>query len=69
MLKKIRIQGAVLLFKQSRHPIKLTALIYLKEALLAERYEECADIIRTAIEFGAEQFEIQGLLENPKREP
>ena len=28
-----------------KHPVKLTALLYLKDALRQERYESCADII------------------------
>lgn len=31
-----------------KHPIKLTALLYLREALKTERYEHCADIISVA---------------------
>ena len=34
-----------------KHPIKLTALLYLKEALLKERYELCPEIINVAKEF------------------
>ena len=53
--------------RTSRHPVKLTALAYLKEALLNEVYEECPLAIRIAKEFGAEDFEIQDLLEDPRR--
>ena len=53
----------------SKHPAKLTALLYLKEALLKERYEECAQTIAVAREFGAADFEIQDLLEDPRRSP
>ncbi len=52
-----------------RHPVKLTALLYLREALLEERYEECAEMIGIAQEFGAQPFEIQNLLEDPRRIP
>ena len=52
-----------------RHPVKLTALFYLREALLWERYEECAEFIAIAREFGAEPFEIQYLLEDARRLP
>ena len=51
------------------HPLKLTALLYLKEALLAEKYEDCGEIVATALEFGAERLEIQYLLEDPRRMP
>lgn len=52
-----------------RHPVKLTALLYLKEALLAERYEDCRVFIGIAKEFGAKEFEIRDLLEDPRRIP
>ena len=52
-----------------RDPVKLTALLYLREALLAERYEECAEFIAAAREFGAGHYEIQNLLEDPRRMP
>lgn len=51
------------------HPLKITALLYLKEALLKEQYEECAAIIATAKEFGALDWQIRLLLEDPKRSP
>ena len=54
---------------ESHHPLKITALWYLKEALIRERYEQCADIVATAKEFGAADFEIQDLLEDPRRSP
>lgn len=50
-------------------PVKLTALLYLREALLAERYEECADFIAIAYEFGAREFEVSEILEDPRRFP
>jgi hypothetical protein len=52
-----------------KHPLKLTALLYLKEALLRERYEICAEVIAVAKEFGAADFEVQDLLEDPRRTP
>ena len=54
---------------RSRDPVKLTALIYLREALIAERYKICAEFIAIAKEFGALDEEIRVLLENPKRHP
>lgn len=50
------------------HPVKLTALMYLKEALLEERYEDCKELIAVAREFGAQAIEILNLLEDPRRE-
>ena len=52
-----------------KHPFKLTALLYLKEALVRERYEACAEIIRLARQFGAAEYEIDDLLEDPRRAP
>ena len=55
--------------RRSRDPVKLTALIYLREALLEARYESCAEIIAIAKEFGASDAEIRLLLEDPRRHP
>ncbi len=52
-----------------KHPLKLTALLYLKEALLAEQYEQCGEMVATALEFGGDRLEIQYLLEDPRRMP
>ena len=55
--------------QKSFHPLKLTALLYLKDALIREQYEKCAEIVAFAQEFGAAAFEIQELLEDPRRSP
>lgn len=60
----VRNQGAL---RVKRNPVKLTALLYLQEALLDERYEDCAEIIEIAKEFGAQPFEIRNILEVPAR--
>ena len=52
-----------------KDPIKLTALLYFREALLAQRYEQCPTFIRIAKEFGAVEWEIEELLEDPRRTP
>ena len=52
-----------------KHPVKLTALLYLKEALRKEQYELCPNIIAIAKEFGAAPYEVQDLLEDPRRSP
>ena len=52
-----------------RHPIKFTALLYLRDALRREQYEKCAEIISVAEEFGAKPFEIRDLLEDQRRSP
>ncbi len=49
------------------HPVALTALLYLQEALRRERYEECAAYVATAREFGAADEEIQGVIQEPRR--
>ena len=54
---------------KSAHPVKLTALLYLKEALFREQYEKCSEIVTLAKEFGAADFEIRDLLEDPRRTP
>ncbi len=48
-------------------PVALTALLYLQEAVLRERYEECAETVAIARRFGAGEEEIQGVLEYPRR--
>ncbi len=57
------------LLKVRRHPVKLTALLYLREALRAQRYELCPEFIATAKEFGAKEREIEELLEDARRMP
>ncbi|MBI3251858.1 MAG: hypothetical protein HYZ52_00865 [Candidatus Omnitrophica bacterium] len=69
MLKVIENPGRKKRGQTVKHPVKLTALFYLKEALLRERYETCQEIIATAKEFGAAEFEIADLLEDPRRSP
>ena len=55
--------------KVKRNPLKQTALLYLREALLEERYEVCAELIQAAQGFGADPFEISDLLEDRRRVP
>ena len=55
--------------RRPRHPLRLTALLYLREALQQENYEECAFMIRTAMDFGAMRYEIEALVEDPRRMP
>ena len=55
--------------RKGRHPLVLTALLYLREALLTEKYEECASIISIVKEFGGSDFEVQYLLEDARRQP
>ena len=55
--------------RTARHPVRLTALLYLREALRSERYEECAQFALTAREFGASQREVEELLEDARRLP
>lgn len=53
--------------QSNKDPVLLTALLYLREALLEERYEECKTFIDIAKEFGAGNIQIKLLLENPRR--
>ena len=52
---------------QEFHPVALTALLYLQEAVRRERYEECAGYLAIAREFGAPELEITGVLAQPRR--
>ncbi|MBN1586709.1 MAG: hypothetical protein JW937_04690 [Candidatus Omnitrophica bacterium] len=52
-----------------KNPLKLTALLYLREALLWEEYEQCPELIGLACELGAQDFEVRDLLEDPRRRP
>lgn len=54
---------------KERHPVCLSALWALREAIHRERYEDCPDIIAVAKEFGAGDQEIHYLLEDSRREP
>lgn len=69
MLKTMSNAGGPRRARTVKHPLKLTALLYLREALLRERYEECAGIIAHAREFGAAAYEVEDLLEDPRRRP
>ena len=61
------------LFKNENKPItpdiilKVTSLIYLKDALINEKYEDCTELIAAAKGFGAKQSEIAGVLEEHVR--
>lgn len=52
-----------------KNPVKLTALLYLKEALIKQQYELCSELIGIAKEFGAMEWEIHDLLEDQRRQP
>jgi hypothetical protein len=69
MIKTIENAGNYRRAEVLKHPVKTTALLYLKEALLSEAYERCPEIITFAREFGAAPFEITDLLEDPRRTP
>ena len=42
--------------------LKATSLLYFKDALEAERYEECAALIQSAKSYGAGSREISGVI-------
>lgn len=69
MIKIIKYSNGQSYRPNRKDPVRLTALIYLKEALLKEQYEACGDIITIAREFGARDREIKDLLEDPRRSP
>ncbi len=69
MIRTMKNSGVLAQQAAGKHPVKLTALLYLKEALLKERYEDCAEIVSVAKEFGAVDQEISHLLEDPRRTP
>ena len=52
-----------------KDPVKLTALLYFKEALELEDYETCSEFVAVAREFGAQEREIEELLEDVRRVP
>lgn len=54
---------------RTKHPVALTALLYLREALIREEYEKCRELIAVAQEFGAGRVEVNYLLEDPRRAP
>ncbi|MBI3292929.1 MAG: hypothetical protein HYZ73_09025 [Elusimicrobia bacterium] len=57
------------LLRVAKNPVKLTALLYFKEALLKQRYELCPGFLEVAREFGVQEREIEELLEDPRRTP
>jgi hypothetical protein len=42
--------------------LRVTALLYLKDALIKEEYEGCAELIKAAKSFGARQSEVSKVL-------
>ncbi len=42
--------------------LKATSLLYFKDALLNQRYEDCAELIRAAKSFGAQPGEISRII-------
>ena len=57
------------LLQVKKDPVKLTALLCLREALLKQRYEVCSEFIAVAKDFGAKAREIEELLEDARRLP
>ncbi len=69
MIRTMHNAGGSRRAQTEKHPVKLTALFYLKEALVREQYEKCPEIIAIAKEFGAAPYEVQDLLEDHRRTP
>ena len=42
--------------------LKVTSLIYLKDALINEKYEDCKELVRAARKFGAQQRDVRRVL-------
>ena len=57
------------LLEVKKDPVKLTALLYLRESLISQRYEQSAQFIAVAKEFGAKEREIEELLKDSRRMP
>lgn len=62
------VRGPTLLIVR-KNAVKLTALLYLREALQRERYEECPLFVAVARSNGAQEREIEELLEDSRRIP
>jgi len=45
------------------HPVKMTALLYLREVLQKQQFDECDDIICIARAFGAQDQDIDEIIE------
>ena len=69
MKSLVRATRAVRAAERAKHPVVLTALLYLREALIREEYEKCRELIAVAEEFGASQADVNYLLEDPRRVP
>lgn len=55
-------------YSVKHHPVKVTALEYLREALSQERYEEMKEIAEIAKEFGATYWELHNVLTHTENE-
>jgi hypothetical protein len=62
MKRKVLVIEKIIQRNDKPHPVKVTSLDYLKEALREEDYEACPAIIRIASEFGASGVEIDEVL-------
>jgi len=47
--------------------LKATSLLYFKEALFNEEYEDCRELIRIAKRFGARQTDIRRVIDQSNR--
>ena len=56
--KAVEMQRALEARRDTRHPVRITALAYLSGALANERYEECISLLSIAREFGATEAEV-----------
>ena len=46
----------------ARHPVQLTALLYLRDILRDQRFEEAPELLALAREFGAPEHDVEKVL-------
>jgi hypothetical protein len=46
----------------SNEVLKLSALVYLQDALVKQKYEQCAELVDIAVKFGADKGEIKQVI-------
>jgi hypothetical protein len=57
-------KSVINLVESGSHPVKVTALLYFKDALEGEQFEGCLDYMTIAREFGATEKEIDDVIDN-----
>jgi len=68
LFKEVKVKSNITFNNDKNNPItrdetlKVTALVYFKEALVKQEFEECAELIKAAKRFGAQQAEISDVI-------